>query len=43
MLVIYHKDVAVAVGVCLRQIQASRIHSAQLPQTLPTEEPGLWG
>lgn len=39
----YHEGVAVAVGVCVRQVQASRVHSPQFPQTLPTEESGLRG
>lgn len=33
----YHKGVAVTVVVGARQVQASRIHSPQFPQTLPTQ------
>lgn len=30
-------------GECVGQVQTSRVHGAQLTQTLPTQQPGLWG
>lgn len=37
----YHKGVAVTVDVRRRQVQATRIHSAQLTETLATQESGF--